>query len=72
MMPHSVSCLNLHHPGSGPKVKYVSEQDAMVAWLKEVGSRPFRKGGWQARAREVQVYVCNHCGYMHLGHRYKP
>jgi rubrerythrin len=40
------------------KWKYVSEQDAMVA---------------KARIREedqprLGVYVCYHCGYLHLGH----
>jgi rubrerythrin len=66
------SCLGLHHARGEmqgvPKIKFVNEQDAMTELLKNVTNRPLRRGGWRKQLAQWTVYICGHCGYMHIGH----
>lgn len=47
-----------------PKTKFTSEVDAQNAMLLKVGTHK----GWRRRLLKIwSVYVCGHCGYMHIG-----
>jgi hypothetical protein len=54
-------CRNTNWRGARPKVRYVSEQDALeVADEMDSTRRKLRP--------DAKVYQCSHCGYYHIGH----